>query len=170
MDDGVLDALECVERLANDVLARLREHLDRHVVRDEVVLDEAAQELILCIGGRGEADLDLLEADLEEHLVELELLIEAHRDDECLVAVTHIDTAPDGGMIRRVLLEPINVHRRRQEITLAVFLIVLHQTSLLPNKKALPSQRDERAYLRVTTQFPAKLAGTLRIPTYPVLR
>ena len=131
MDDGILDALQRLERLADDVLARLRQHLHRHVIGNQIVLDETAQEFILRVRSRGEADLDFLEPDLQEHLVELELLIEAHRDDERLVAVAHIDAAPDGCMIRRILLHPLRVNRRRHEIALAVLLIVLHVKSSL---------------------------------------
>ena len=132
MDDGILDAFQRLERLADDVLARLRQHLHRHVIRNQVVLDEAAQEFILRVRSCGESDLDFLEPDLQEHLVKLELLVETHRDDERLVAVAHIDAAPDGCMIRRILLHPLRIDCRRHEITLAVLLIILH-SSFPPN-------------------------------------
>ena len=66
--DRVLGAADGVERLADDVLARLREHLHRHVVGDEPVVDEGAQEGVFGIAGGGEADLDLLKADLDEQV------------------------------------------------------------------------------------------------------
>ena len=45
-----------------EVLAALAEHLDGDVVRDALLLDEFAREVEFGLAGRGEADLDLLEA------------------------------------------------------------------------------------------------------------
>ena len=128
VDDGVLDALQGIERLADDVLARLRQDLDRHIVRDQVFLDEAAQELVLRLRCSREADLDFLEADFEEHLVEFHFLIQAHRDDERLVAIAKVDAAPDWRMVWGIFLGPLQVNLRRHEITFAVLLIIHHLT------------------------------------------
>src|SRR5699024_5412295 len=71
--------------------------------------------------GGGEADLDLLEAELHEQVEEAALAAAVHRVDERLVAVTQVGGAPDrrsgddparpgavgqlDGLVRAVLLE-----------------------------------------------------------------
>ena len=79
----------------DQILARLHEHLEPHVIRDAVLLDEPAVEGELGVGGRGEADLDLLEAALHERLKQLELLADVHRHGQRLVAVAQVHAAPD---------------------------------------------------------------------------
>ena len=53
-------------RAPDQVLAALREDLDRDVLRDQVVLDDVSHEVEVRLGRRGEPDLDLLEAHLDE--------------------------------------------------------------------------------------------------------
>ena len=89
--------LQRLEGAGDQVLAALAEDLDRDVVRDPVLLDQAPGEIELDLGGRREADLDLLEADPHQHLEELDLLLDAHRLGEGLVAVAKVDAAPDRG-------------------------------------------------------------------------
>ena len=64
MHNDVFRTLDRLERLADDVLARLREHLHRHVVRNQVVFDQRAQKRVFRFARRGEAHFDLLKADL----------------------------------------------------------------------------------------------------------
>ncbi len=78
-------------------MAALAEDLDGDIVGDAFLLDEAAAEIELDLGGAGEADLDLLEADADEHVEVLELFLDAHGLGEGLVAIAEIDAAPDGG-------------------------------------------------------------------------
>ena len=96
VDNDVLGALDRLEGAADDVLARLREHLDGDVVGDEVLFDEGAKEGILRLARGGEAHLDLLEADPKEQFEKFELGFKRHGLDERLVAVAQIDAAPDG--------------------------------------------------------------------------
>ena len=79
----------------DQILARLHEHLEPHVVRRAVFLDEPAVEGELGVRRRREADLDFLEAALHERLEQLELLADVHRHGERLVAVAQIHAAPD---------------------------------------------------------------------------
>ena len=127
VDDGVLHAVERLERLLDDMFARLRQDLHGHVVGNQVVLHEAAQERELRIGCGREAHLDLLEADLHEHLVEFQLLLQAHRYDQRLVAVAQIDAAPRRRLRRMLLLEPAQIYLRRQKILLLVLCEILHK-------------------------------------------
>ena len=64
VDDGLLRADQRLEGALDQILARLHEHLEPHVVRRAVFLDEPAVEGELGVRGGREADLDFLEAAL----------------------------------------------------------------------------------------------------------
>ena len=87
-------ALAGVKGLADDMLPALGEHLNRYILRDHVVVDQRAQKFIFGFAGGREAHFDFLEADVEKNLVIFQLFLEAHGNDEALVAVPHIHTAP----------------------------------------------------------------------------
>ncbi len=91
---GVLDRLV---RALDQLLAALRQHLDRHVVGDQVVLDELAHEVEIGLARRREADLDLLEAHLHQGVEHVALAHRVHRVDQGLVAVAEVDRAPQRG-------------------------------------------------------------------------
>ena len=129
MHDGVLHPAQCIERLADDMFTRLRQNLHGHIIGDEVVLHQTAQELILRIRCRREADFDLLEPDAHEEIKEGKLLIEAHRNDECLIAVAQIDRAPERCMIGCILFQPVHADLRRHKVALRIFLIIHHDDS-----------------------------------------
>ena len=128
MYDGILHPVQCVEGPADDMLARLRQHLHRHIIRNEIILHEAAQKLVLRLRGRRKADLDLLESHAHEKVEEGQLLIETHRDDEGLVAVTQIDRAPDGCFLGRILTQPVQTDLRRHIVPLGIFLVIHHRS------------------------------------------
>ena len=98
------------EGLADELLSRLGEHLHEHAVRDVAAVDEQPEEIELDLGGRGETDLDLLEADLDQQPEHLQLLLQVHRLDEGLVAVAQIDAAPH----RRPVDDPVRPGAVRQ--------------------------------------------------------
>ena len=50
--------------LADDVLSRLCQYLNRHIIRNQILLNQSAEELVLGLGSCREAHLDLLETDL----------------------------------------------------------------------------------------------------------
>ena len=129
MHDGVLHPAQCIERLADDVFTRLRQNLYGHIIGNEVVLHQTAQELILRIRCRREADFDLLEPNAHEEIKEGKLLIEAHRNDECLIAVAQIDRAPERCMIGCILFQPVHADLRRHKVALRIFLIIHHDDS-----------------------------------------
>ena len=87
VDDGVGGTLAGIEGLADDVLPALGQHLHGHIFRNHVVLNQGAQKLVFGFGGGGEAYLDLFEADAKQHMVEFQLLFQAHGDHQALVAV-----------------------------------------------------------------------------------
>ena len=71
-------ALQGLEAAADEGLPGGSQDLDGHVVGDPVFFDEAAQEVELRLGGAGEADLDLLEADLHQLLEHPQLPLYPH--------------------------------------------------------------------------------------------
>ena len=83
---------------ADKVLAGLAQDLDGHVVGDLAVLDELADEVEISLGGRGESDFDLLEADRHELAEHLQLAGGVHGFEEGLVAVAEIGAHPDRRM------------------------------------------------------------------------
>ena len=99
-------ALACLKCAADDVLAALRQHLNRHIGRYHIVLYQRAQKFILGLARCGESDLYLLKADRKQHLIILELFFKAHRNDKALIAVAHIDAAPHGRLFDMVALCP----------------------------------------------------------------
>ena len=76
------------------LFSALGEDLDIDIIRDHVIVDEFPEKIILDLAGRGESDLDFLEAQLEEETVHLHLLTDHHRIDQGLVAVAKIHAAP----------------------------------------------------------------------------
>ncbi len=90
--DGVVGPLD-------ELIPALGEHLDGHVLGDQVVLDQLAHEVEVGLAGRREADLDLLEAHGHELLEHAQLARRIHRVDERLVAVPEIDRAPAGCLV-----------------------------------------------------------------------
>src|SRR5439155_25303086 len=78
----------------NQLRPGLRQHLDRNVVRHKSVLDELADESEIRLRCRREADLDLLEAELNQEVEHAALAVRSHRLDQSLVAVAQIDAAP----------------------------------------------------------------------------
>ena len=95
VDDGALGADGRVHGAADQLIARLGQHDDRHVVGDVLVVDQHAHEVEVGLRRGREADLDLLDADLDQHLEEAQLLLWAHRLDQCLVTVAQVGTHPD---------------------------------------------------------------------------
>ena len=94
VDDGLAGAPEALVGAVDQLGPALDQHLDRHVVGNEVLLDEEAHEVVVGLGGRREPDLDLLEAHLHERLEHAALAGRIHRVDEGLVAVPQVDRAP----------------------------------------------------------------------------
>ena len=103
VDDGALRAPDALDRALDELLATLREHLDPDVVRDEVLLDQQACEVVVRLRGGREADLHLLEAEPHEQIPEAPLPRHVHGVDEGLVPVAQVDRAPDRGPLEPLL-------------------------------------------------------------------
>ena len=94
VDDRARRALAGLVGALDQLRAGLGEHLDRHVVRDHVLLDDLADEVEVGLARGGEADLDLLVAHPDEQVEHAPLAGRAHRVDQRLVAVAQVDGAP----------------------------------------------------------------------------
>ncbi len=95
MDDGALGAAARLERALDQLRPALRQHLDGDVVGDHFLFDQLADELEVGLRRRGEADLDLFVAHLDEQLEHPRLAVGVHGFDQRLVAIAQIDRAPD---------------------------------------------------------------------------
>ncbi len=98
MNDRPLGSPERLDGAFDQVLARLGEHLDGHVVGNPLLFDQAADEIEVRLRGGGESDFDLFEAEAHQELEEAQLTLGAHGLDQGLVTVAQIDAAPDGGL------------------------------------------------------------------------
>jgi hypothetical protein len=70
--------------------------LNGDIVRHQATLDDFADEIEIGLRGGGKSHLDFLEADFHQHVEHAALAGAIHRFDQRLVAVTQVDTAPEG--------------------------------------------------------------------------
>ena len=97
VDGGPRDADAGVQGAVDELTARLGEHGDGDVLGDRAVVHQGAHEVVVGLGGGGEADLDLLEAHVHEQVKDGALCLGAHGLDEGLVAVAQVGAQPAGG-------------------------------------------------------------------------
>ena len=151
---GTLDGLEGA---ADDVIAALGQHLHGDVLRDHVLFDQGPQELVLGLAGGGEAHLDLLEADLHQHLEKLQLFFQAHGHDQRLIAVTQVHAAPDWSLFNVILLDPAVIAGGYRVVTRSVLGSVHHRFVLLITYTFSAARTG-----RYTKRLPSFKAKTLR--------
>ena len=144
MHDHILGTVNGLKGLFDQVRARLHQHLNGHIVRDIMAVDQGTQDLILRLAGRGKAHLDLLEADLYQHLEELQLFLKAHGHDQGLIAVAQIYRAPNGRVVDHAV-GPLAVRQINggKGLILLVALVHHHSFSFLcwggTNKNCAPN-------------------------------
>ena len=90
VDDRPPGALQAFVRPLDQLAPALSQDLDCDVVRNQIILDQLADEVIVGLRGRREPDLDLLEAHRDQGMEHLELPAGVHGVDEGLVAVAQI--------------------------------------------------------------------------------
>ena len=66
MDDDVFCAAHSFERLADQMFARLHQHLNGHVVRNIMPVDQRAQNFIFRVGGRRKTNFNFFKADIDQ--------------------------------------------------------------------------------------------------------
>ena len=96
MHHGAIGADQGLERALDQLLPALDQHLDLDVVGDHPLFDDETLEVEVGLGGRREANLDLLEADVDQGVEQGQLALRVHRVDEGLVAVAQVDAGPAG--------------------------------------------------------------------------
>jgi len=96
MHDGAPDSAQCCESLLDQLGTRLCEYLNGDVARDQILLDQRADEIEVRLRCSRKDDLDLLEARPDQQLEHAALAVRIHRFDQRLVAVPQIDAAPAG--------------------------------------------------------------------------
>ena len=127
MNDGlVLAALQRLESSLDDMLSGLCENLNRHIFGDQVFFDQTAEKNELRLGSCREANLNFFETDFTEHLEELDLGIQIHRNDKCLIAIAKIHTAPDRSFVDGILFYPVVAFFRRHIILFCVLSVIHH--------------------------------------------
>ena len=94
MNDRATRAAQRVERAADQLVARLRQHLDRHVVGNQVLLDQLPDEIEIRLRRRRKRHFDFLEADVDELAEHPQFPRRVHRLDQRLVAVAQIRRQP----------------------------------------------------------------------------
>ena len=131
MNHNVFDALDGFKGPLDQMFPALHQHLDPHIVRDHAALHQLAQEVILDLGGSRKTDLNLLEAQLYQHIEEFHLLFHYHRLHKSLIAVPQIYAAPHRGL-HDLLKRPAplrKIHHRHSLISLIIqhilFLLVI---------------------------------------------
>ena len=138
MNDGVFRTAQSLKGLGNDMLSRLRQNLNGDVVGDHIVFDQRAAEFVFRLARRGETDLDLLEADLDEKLEEFELFLKAHRDDERLIAVAQVHAAPNRRLVEICFLRPVGGGLHGEKL-FCVFFVSLHNENPFCECRICPS-------------------------------
>ena len=83
----MLDAFESLKCLFYDMSSGLCKYLNHNIVRNQVVLDQSADEFIFRIGGGREADLDFLESDATQEFEHVQFFLQRHGLDQSLIAV-----------------------------------------------------------------------------------
>lgn len=160
MDDHIFRTLDRLKGLADQVLTRLHEHLDGHVVRNAVFLNQGAQDLIFRFARGREADLNLLHADVDQELKHLQLFLQVHGVYQRLVAVAQVNAAPDGRMVDHLVgpFAVLHLDRGKRDVLFAAFI---HREFLLdfpPVYREAIESMEGGNFFRKMTKSPAPYA------------
>jgi hypothetical protein len=99
VNDGAPRAAQGFIGPGNQLGTGLGQHLDRHIVGYQALLDDFAHEIEVCLRGGGKSHFDFLEADFDQHVEHAAFAGGIHRFDQRLIAIAEIDAAPDGGYL-----------------------------------------------------------------------
>src|SRR5262249_15637205 len=101
--DGPGGALDRLVRALDQLLTALREHLDGHILGDEIFIDQQAYEVIVGLTGGWKTDFNFLEPHLYEDVKHAPLALDIHRIDECLVAIPQVHRAPQWRLLKAAI-------------------------------------------------------------------
>ena len=94
MHDSPRRPLQRLEGTIDQIVARLRQHLNRDVMRDQLLVDQGTHKIEIRLRRRRESHLNLFETALQQQLIEFALARVIHRLRQRLVAVAQIAGAP----------------------------------------------------------------------------
>ena len=95
VENHVLGPTDGLKGAADEVFPGLHQHLNGDVVGDVAALNELPTDLVLGLGGGGEANLNFFDADVQQGVEVFQLLLEVHGVNEGLVSVPQVHRAPD---------------------------------------------------------------------------
>ena len=73
------------------MLPGLRQHLNRDIVRYQILLDQRPAEQVLRLGSSRKSDLDLLKTHPQKKVEIAELLVQVHGNNQRLISVTQVN-------------------------------------------------------------------------------
>ena len=129
VNNNILRTAYSLKGFANQLLACLHQHLHRYVVRNMTALNKRAQNFVLRFGGRGKAHFDFLEAAINQRMEKFELLRNAHRCHQRLIAIAQVNAAPNR-CFGNSFFRPLAV-LQDDRIKGNIFLFLLHCKFLL---------------------------------------
>ena len=141
--DGALGTLQALVSLANQVLASLRQHHDRNVVRNKLTLNQHTNEIVIGFGSRRETNLDLLEAQRHQQIPETQLALGIHRVDEGLVAVAKIDGTPTRCTLQS-LARPRTLRVIKRHLLIVCDVLVVRHLAGLLRSSNITRRRQQR--------------------------
>ena len=96
MHNYFLDPLDRLESSLNQMFSALNQYLDTHIIRNHLPFNQLPEKIVLNLGSCGKTyfDLDLLEAQLHQHIEKFNFLFNNHRLDQSLIAIPQIYAAP----------------------------------------------------------------------------
>ena len=94
--DGPPGTNQRLKGAGDQVVTRLRQHLNAYMVGNEITLNQRADKVELGLRCGWKTHFDIAKADLHQHVEEAQFALYVHRFDQRLVAVAQVHTAPHG--------------------------------------------------------------------------
>ena len=93
--NGSPRALQRFKSAPDQLFPALHEYLNRNIIGNQVLVDQAAAKIELHLRSGRKTDFDFLEADANQQSEHFQLFLDAHRNRQRLIAVAQIYAAPD---------------------------------------------------------------------------
>ena len=122
MDHGPVNPPERLKGTLHQMLPALGQHLNRHVIRNQLPLHKLPQKIKLNLRRRRKSDFNFLKAHFHKKVKHFHLLFHHHGLHKSLVAVTQIHAAPNGRLFN-FLIRPFSlriVNHRHSLISLII--------------------------------------------------
>ena len=157
--DRLLRTDQRLIRASDQMLARLRQHLDRDVIGNRILFDQLPDEIKISLRGRRKPDLDLLVPHLHQQIEHDPLALRTHRINQRLVPVTQIHRAPTRRLSdalrrprtirqihpKRLVIRAVLMHRHTRRL-LHVFHLVLHSRVVVRSANTNTATSEAKAY------------------------